>query len=222
MNSSRYTFLWTLVFGFVFISLSCAQADHGNNGDSGLLDPHGAKLASIGLMRPSFYWVAVEKKDTAKKTKKLFDRNGNLLATVTPNYYKELAMEGTGKLLNKKIINYESRKTNPDGTTEIFWQFCPPEAPFGYGLGPIPLVPFRSVATDLTVVPLGSKLYIPAAVGIKLPDGTFHDGYFTAVDIGDMITNKKIDLFTAYGDQSDVFEAGGMMTGKMIEVFMVK
>lgn len=225
MKSTRFSSLFPsalILFFSVGMHLSCAQAEHDTVKPADDPQIQSAQLESLGLMRPSFYWVAVEKKEAAKKTKKLFDKNGNLLAAVTPKYHKELTMEGTGKLLNKKIINYESRRLNPDGTTEILWQFCPPEAPYGYGLGTIPLVPFRSVATDLSVIPLGSKVFIPAAVGVKLPDGSVHDGYFTAVDIGDMIKNKKIDIFTAYGDQSDVFEKGGMQTGKMIEVFLVK
>lgn len=200
-------------------NLSCAQAEYHAPESHSIVTKN---MQSLGLLRPSFYWVALETKETAKKSKKLFDEAGNLLTAITPTYYKKLAMEGTGKLLNGKIINFKSRRQNADGTIEILWRFCPADAPFGYGLEDLKLVPYRSVAVDLTVIPLGSKVFIPAAVGVKLPDGSRHDGYFTAVDIGDLIKDKKIDIFTAYGDQSHVFESAGLQTGKMTEVFVVK
>jgi 3D (Asp-Asp-Asp) domain-containing protein len=69
---------------------------------------------------------------------------------------------------------------------------------------------------------LGSKLYIPAAKGIKLPNGQIHDGIFWAHDIGSMIVEKKIDIFTSFGDQSAVFQKNGMPHGKMVKVYIVR
>ena len=131
-------------------------------------------------------------------------------------------MEGTGYLLNGRLINFKARLTKPDGTTEIRWRWCGPEAPYGYGHEDIPLIPFRSAAVDPTVIPIGSKLYIPAAKGAVLPDGSVHDGFFHAIDIGSAITDRKIDIFTSFGDQSRYFENMGFSTGKMSHVYLVK
>lgn len=192
-------------------------------GAVGVTDPASAtSMRSIGKLSPSFYWIAIEPNDNAPRTKKLFDEHGNLLYAVSESYYKALAMEGTGKLLNGKVINYHVRITLPDGSREIRWRFCGPEAPFGYGVDDLPLIPFRSVAVDETVIPMGSRIYIPAAVGARLPDGTRHDGYFTAVDIGDRIKNRKIDIFTSFGDQSSVFAKVGLVTNRLVEVFLVE
>ncbi len=181
---------------------------------------HAAK--KIGSLFPSFYWIALEQNDDEPRTEPLRDMSDNVMYYVSAKYLKELKMEGTGKLLDGRCINYHDRVLKPDGKKEIRWRWCGPEAPYGYGKDNIPLVPFRSAAVDPTVIPIGSRLYIPAAKGIKLPDGSTHDGYFGAVDIGDMIKNKKIDLFTSYGDQSEVFERGGLNHGQEIDVYLVR
>ena len=72
--------------------------------------------------------------------------------------------------------------------------------PFGDGVKGLILVPFRTIATDTTVFPTGTIVYIPAARGteLELPDGsrTKHDGYFVAGDIGGAIKGNHIDVFT--------------------------
>lgn len=66
-----------------------------------------------------------------------------------------------------------------------------------------------------------SKIYIPAAKGTVLPDGSVHDGYFEAVDVGDAIQNQRIDVFTAFGDQSAPFENHGFSNMKATAVYLV-
>ena len=175
----------------------------------------------IGNLSPSFYWVALEQDSNEERTVDLLDINGGLLLRVTPSFFKQLKMEGTGKLVDGRIINFHTRVDTPNGK-EIRWRICPADAPFGYGLEDRKLEAFKSVAVDPTVVPMGSKLYIPAARGAELPDGTIHNGVFNAVDVGDAIKNRRIDVFTSYGDQSRVFDQIGFTHGKEVEVFLVE
>lgn len=184
--------------------------------------PAPGQMRDLGLFRPSYYWVALETNDGQPKTEDLLDLDGNRMVTVSKKFHAELRMEGTGRLLDGRLINFKARVPKPDGSMEVRWRWCGPEAPYGYGFEDYILLPFRSAAVDPTVVPLGSKLYIPAARGARLPDGTVHDGYFHAIDIGSAITDRKIDLFTAYGNQAAVFERHGMETGKMTHVYLVK
>jgi 3D (Asp-Asp-Asp) domain-containing protein len=71
--------------------------------------------------------------------------------------------------------------------------------PFGDGAGGFQVVPFRSIAVDTRLIPLGTVLYIPAARGtaITLPSGrkAVHDGYFFASDRGGAIKDNHIDVF---------------------------
>lgn len=178
-------------------------------------------LKKIGDLKPTFYWVALEAEDGQPKSKELRDMSDGVLARVSTTFDTAIRMEGTGKMLDGRILNFSGRVPLPDGTLEVRFMTCPPSAPYGYGLGENILVPFRSVAVDPEVVPIGTRVYIPKAKGIPLPDGSIHDGYFMAVDIGDAIKNKRIDIFTAYGDQSRVFESRGLENMKPVEVFKV-
>jgi 3D (Asp-Asp-Asp) domain-containing protein len=184
--------------------------------------PGESSLRKIGDLRPTFYWVALERDDGAPRNRELKDMAGNVLAHVSERFFREIRMEGTGRLLDGRVLNYEGRINLPGGGQEIRYLVCPPEAPYGYGVNKIPLVPFRSVAVDPTVVPIGSQVYIPKAVGAVLPDGSVHDGLFWAVDIGDAIRNQRIDLFTEFGDQSIVFRRAGIVNMQPMEVFLVE
>jgi 3D (Asp-Asp-Asp) domain-containing protein len=180
------------------------------------------RLKSLGTFKPTFYWITLEENYDGPKTKEVLDINGNVLVKVSEKYFKSLQLEGTGRLSDGRVLNYHERVVLPDGKKEIRYRFCGPDAPYGYGYGDFKLIPFRSIAVDITVVPLGTKVYIPEAKGTKLPDGTVHDGIFYAIDIGDAIQNKRIDIFTSFGDQSKVFSQNGLSNMKATEVFLIE
>jgi 3D (Asp-Asp-Asp) domain-containing protein len=58
------------------------------------------------------------------------------------------------------------------------------------------VVAMRTVAVDRRVIAPRSVLFIKETVGLKMPDGTTHDGYWYASDVGSAIKGKRIDLFT--------------------------
>jgi len=64
------------------------------------------------------------------------------------------------------------------------------------------VVAMRTVAVDTKVIPRRTKLYIKETVGLPMPDGTKHDGYWYATDTGGAIKGNKIDLFTGHGSSS--------------------
>ncbi len=63
-------------------------------------------------------------------------------------------------------------------------------------------IPMRTVATDPRVIPRRTRLFIRETVGLELPDGKKHDGYWYASDTGGAIRGAKIDLYTGHGRQS--------------------
>jgi N-acetylmuramoyl-L-alanine amidase len=71
--------------------------------------------------------------------------------------------------------------------------------PFGEGVSGFMLVPYRTIAVDRSVIPIGSVVYIPEARGqvVTLPSGAtaVHDGYFYAADVGGAIRGNHIDVF---------------------------
>ncbi|MGZ3275666.1 MAG: 3D domain-containing protein [Caulobacteraceae bacterium] len=64
------------------------------------------------------------------------------------------------------------------------------------------LKPMRTVAVDPKVFPRHSILFIKETVGLKMPDGSAHDGYWYASDVGGAIKGARIDLFTGAGAAS--------------------
>jgi 3D (Asp-Asp-Asp) domain-containing protein len=64
------------------------------------------------------------------------------------------------------------------------------------------LTAMRTVAVDPTVFPRHSVLFIKETVGLKMPDGSAHDGYWYASDVGGAIKGQRIDLFTGVGAAS--------------------
>jgi 3D (Asp-Asp-Asp) domain-containing protein len=56
--------------------------------------------------------------------------------------------------------------------------------------------PMRTVAIDRNLVARGAILFIKETVGLLLPDGGRHDGYWYASDTGGLIRGPRIDLFT--------------------------
>lgn len=210
----------------VLLLAACAPAGAQNisstKGNTEIKDDESKGYRKIGDLKPTFYWVAMEKPSNAPKNRALKNMQGDVIRWVDEAFFKEIRMEGTGMTTDGVCINYDGRVTLPDGSKEIRWVICGREAPYGYGLDRRILVPFRSLAVDPTVVPMDSKIYIPKAKGIKLPDGSIHDGYFSAIDIGAAIQNKRIDVFTSYGDQSSVFKKAGFTNMTPVEVFIVE
>lgn len=70
---------------------------------------------------------------------------------------------------------------------------------FGDGVRSYALAPLRTIATDPSVIPYGTVIYIPKARGtvINLSNGysIIHDGYFFAGDTGGLIKKSHIDVF---------------------------
>jgi 3D (Asp-Asp-Asp) domain-containing protein len=58
------------------------------------------------------------------------------------------------------------------------------------------VVAMRTVAVDINLIPKRSILFIKETVGMKLPDGSVHDGYWYASDTGGAIKGQRIDLYT--------------------------
>lgn len=59
------------------------------------------------------------------------------------------------------------------------------------------LDPFYSVAADTAIHPLGTVISIPRLRGVKLPDGSTHDGYLIVRDSGGNIDGRgRFDFFT--------------------------
>lgn len=146
--------------------------------------------APIGSFRNTYYYLIFEKNYPAGdlKDQTLLDPFGNTLAQVSARFKKDLLMEGSGQLIDGRVLNYAARI----GGVSRF-QFT--RHPDGRGVGNCALVPFKTIAVDPSQISLGSKVYIDETAGMKLSDGTVHDGIWLAEDTGGAILHDRIDLY---------------------------
>ncbi|MBP8248336.1 MAG: hypothetical protein KAX56_15815 [Phenylobacterium sp.] len=64
------------------------------------------------------------------------------------------------------------------------------------------VVAMRTAAIDKSLIPRRTILFIKETVGLSMPDGSAHDGYWYASDVGGAIKGQRIDLFTGSGSSS--------------------
>ena len=60
-------------------------------------------------------------------------------------------------------------------------------------------IAMRTMAVDPRYIPRRTRLFIPETAGMRMPDGTIHDGYWYASDTGGAIKGQKIDFYTGNG-----------------------
>jgi 3D (Asp-Asp-Asp) domain-containing protein len=90
----------------------------------------------------------------------------------------------------------------------------------GLGAKTYGLVPYRTIAVKSGGLKLGTVIYIPAARGLKLPNGRKHDGYFFVADIGAM-HSSQIDLYTGLKALSWKILGSGTTRSKSVSAYIV-
>jgi 3D (Asp-Asp-Asp) domain-containing protein len=141
-----------------------------------------------------FYWLAKEERHAHHFDEvDVYTRHGFFLGVYSASFLRELRMEGSGLLADGRVINWDGRCSYGAGT--CFEQLDPDTHPYGRGAGRRPLRPFKSVAVDPRLIPIGEPLYIPEFDGLPLPDGRIHDGCVRADDTGGNIKERKMDFF---------------------------
>ena len=156
-------------------------------------------VSYLGRFSPSFYQAVDESAPEFRgrsRTEAVRDRTGEILARVSAPFLRRLNIEGCGRLADGRVVTYDTRVR---GT--IRYRFT--EHAFGVSHCETPLVPYRTVAVDASVIPLGSMIFVPRVRGLLLPDGTTHDGFFRAEDIGSSIRGERIDFFVGFDDHLD-------------------
>lgn len=129
----------------------------------------------------------------------LYTPLGFFLGRVSERLAWALRLEGSGLMADGRVINYTGKC--PYGYGTCFEQLNLNEHPFGRGAGSRPLIPFKSVAIDPRLVPIGEPIYVPEFDGLVLPDGSIHDGCVRADDTGGGIKKRKMDFFVVtYGN----------------------
>lgn len=148
--------------------------------------------------------------------------SGKVITTVCTRFYRILVMEGSAVLKNGMTINYSGKASNGSYRFHITDRCI-----YGEGIGRDNcLLPYHTIAGDKKVHFVGEIIYIPAAKGILLPDGTQHDGYFIVRDTGGAfndIGSSRVDLFVGLDpDYSNAFQRAGFHHKKRLEAFKIE
>lgn len=176
--------------------------EHDENGID-LLDKNGKAL---GFKLNSCDWC------TAAIEGSVFIRKNNIYYVL--NYAGRSATLQNDCRACPKYQNYSGYEK----TGKVVWTLS---SGFGKGVRNYNLVPFRTIAVDTSIIPIGTVIYIPQAKGVKFTttDGSVqeHDGYFFAGDVGSKITGNHIDVYIGASlqnpfsfitsNQSSTFEA---------------
>ena len=136
-----------------------------------------------------------------------------VLARVSESFHFELSREGSGRLRDGRIINFEERCdcAEPGFQEARICYSILERSEYPWGRGALvdgrhsALQPFRSIAVDPVLVPLGSLVYVPLLRGKRTPQGRVLDGCFRAEDTGSLITGRRVDLFSGTSDWSTWF-----------------
>lgn len=157
---------------------------------------------SLGTFQLTYYWVAYEGDHPDGAPTGLYDTGCALLATVTADFEAAISLEGTGRLLDGRVLNVDGACACP---TSPCYVEVDEAHPWGYGVQNRALEPFRSVAVDRDVIAYGTGLYVPALDGVVMPGdapwGDFaHDGCVVAADTGGGIDGMHVDFFVGIRD----------------------
>lgn len=158
--------------------------------------------SNLSPVKLTYYWIKYQRPIKDEGSVQLRSCDGKtVFGTSSQKFAEELRMEGTGHLLNGKMLNLGN--CNCGEGTNTFNCFMDvsknKKAPFGYGVQSIPLKPWSSVANNDKNRRVGSVLYAPDLDGFLLPNGRKHNGCLRKVDhIGRGGKASHIDFFAVH------------------------
>jgi len=140
---------------------------------------------------------------------------------------RELALQGTGRIQCSKnhgtiTLAYHSKKSSQTRfrILDNWW---------GMGAWGGSAIPFRTIAVDKRVIPLGSVVYIPNMKGKKFTlengDVVTHDGFFFAGDTGSGVKGSHLDIFVgnlSSAHEEQILEQFSVRNKPGFEVYLVK
>ncbi len=175
--------------------------DESDGGAGGADAQRGEPGPTLGSFELTYYWVAYEGDFGGPADSDLVDPDCDLLATVSSGFADAIALEGTGRLVDGRLLNVAG---GCDCGSPCYLE-ADADHPWGYGVQDRALVPFRSVAVDRDVIEYGTGLYLPALDGLAMPGeapwGDFtHDGCAVAADTGGGIVGMHVDFFVGIRD----------------------
>jgi 3D (Asp-Asp-Asp) domain-containing protein len=163
-----------------------------------------ASGAGAELFRNTYYDFPRE--GAGDKVATVFDATCAPIAKVTQAFHDQLCVQGSGRLAVGHTVSFAKRDCAcasvcpRTGQHICFERLDAARFPHGRGATGGPITPLVTLAVDVSIIPLGTRVFVPEFVGLPRADGSPHDGCFIAQDRGLKVVGKHIDVFT--GDPS--------------------
>ena len=147
------------------------------------------------------------------------------------------ALEGTVRILyddgRVKTFNYDTSTDLFPNDCSAYYpfnlgnsKFKKSRGPFGEGSRNFRLAPYRTLATDPTIIPTGTVLFIPEARGAKIilknNETIIHVGYFFAGDMGGAIKLNHVDVFIGLHKDSSFFPWVSNSSSRTFKAYIIK
>jgi hypothetical protein len=117
---------------------------------------------------------------------------GGTIAKVSHAFMRDVAIHGSGKLCNGRVVGVQRR-------APLCFATLPDSFRWGTTTSGRPAVPFRSLAVNPELVAVVRWDYIPELDGVTLPTpavGKVHDGCVRADHVHTLLKGRVADLFT--------------------------
>lgn len=153
-----------------------------------------------GVYRNTYYDFPSE--GAGAKDATLYDASCSPIARVTQAFHDQVCVQGSGRLAVGQTVSFAKRDCAcaslcpRTGQKICFERLDAARFPHGRGATGGPITPLRTVAVDVSVIPLGTRVFVPELAGLPRPDGSPHDGCFVAEDRGIKVVGKHLDVFT--------------------------
>lgn len=196
-------------------------ADKSNDNDSEADEKTAAKAVAEnsdftgpGRLKPTIYYFPVFNEDESKceKNTMMHASGGKELLKVCEKTAKECGLQGSCAIVQDGVtrsFNVLGAKNGQDRFFEI-----KDACKYGFGVDNACLDPFYTLAADLSLYDPGQVIYVPGVVGMELPDGSKHSGYFVIRDRGRGVTGTgRFDFFSgmmAWKDSRNPFTRLGL------------
>jgi 3D (Asp-Asp-Asp) domain-containing protein len=161
---------------------------------------------------------------TGREIQKLITPDGKYIATVCKRFASVLLMEGSGILKDRGhgeiAVNY-ARQIGGLARYHLLGR-----CKYGEGIRQdLCLLPYHTIAADNRIHKINDIIYIPEVRGVKLPDGSTHEGYFIVRDTGGAFNGigaQRVDLFVGTDpDYDNAFQKAGFHHKRAMDAFKI-
>lgn len=157
----------------------------------------------IAQLNPTIYYkptIYLDKTTCNNEIIDMISPDGAILISLCGRDHRNCLMQGACFVFDEegrfRSFNYYARGAD---NVPRFKEVSLTKCPFGFGVRNSCLDPYFTVAADLTIYKSGDVIFVPKVVGIKLPTGETHDGFFIVRDRGAAILGPfRFDFFTGF------------------------